>query len=188
MVKIYVIIGSTRQERFGERAAKWVFSQLKKRKEVDSELIDLRDWPLPFFDEPQSPMSSGGKYVLPLALKWANKIDKADGFVIITPEYNHGYPAVLKNALDYVYRQWFKKPVAFFSYGASAGGARAVEQLKQVVLELQMIPVPTSVNITYFWNYLDSSGNLKTDKFLKNTNEMLDELIEWAKNLKSKRK
>lgn len=169
MTKIQIILGSTRQQRAGEVIAKWVFEQAKKRKEFDVEFIDLRDWPLPFFDEPQSPSTSGGVYTLELAKKWAKKVDEADGYIIVTPEYNHGYSAVLKNALDYVYKEWNNKPVAFIGYGASAGGGRAVEQLRQVVNELHMVAIRDSVLIPAFWEVfrdgklIDESYNQKLE-------------------------
>src|SRR5579859_7915590 len=141
MVKIQVIIGSTRKGRFSEKPAHWIFDELKKRQDVDAELIDLRDWPLPFFDESISPSQNKGTYENALAAKWAKKIEEADGFIIVTPEYNHGYSAVLKNALDYVYKEWNKKPVGFVSYGGISGGTRAVQQLRQVAIELQMVPI-----------------------------------------------
>ncbi|MGD0328096.1 MAG: NAD(P)H-dependent oxidoreductase [Minisyncoccia bacterium] len=145
-LKIYVIIGSTRQNRFSEKPARYLYEELKKKKDIQAELIDLRDWPLPFFDEPMGPSMLKGNYSHELAKKWAAKVGEADGYIIVTPEYNHGYPAVLKNALDWVYTEWNKKPVGFVSYG-SVGGARSVEQLRQVVVELQMVPIRNAIHI-----------------------------------------
>ena len=186
MIKIQVIIGSTRQNRFGEKPAKWIFNKLKENKEVEAELIDLRDWPLPFFDEPMSPMMSKGKYTNPLATKWADKIGEADAYILVTPEYNHAYSAVLKNALDYVYMQWNKKPVAFVAYG-SMGGARAVEQLRGATLALKMVPIYDAVHISAFWNFLDEKGNLKTESFEEAANTMIEQLLWCAKALKTAR-
>ena len=149
MLKVQVIIGTTRQNRFSEKAAHWIFEEAKKKEGIEVELIDLRDYPLPFFDEPVSPSMlemMKHKYANEVVRKWTQKVAEADGYIIVTGEYNHGYPAVLKNALDYVFKQWNKKAVGFVSYG-SAGGARTVEQLRQVVIELQMIPIRNAIHI-----------------------------------------
>jgi len=148
MVKIQVIIGTTRENRFSEKPAHYIFEELKKKEGVEAELIDLRDWPLPFFDEPISPAFNNGTYKNELATKWAQKIAEADGYIIVTGEYNHGYPAVLKNALDYVYKEWNKKAVGFVSYG-TAGGARSVEQLRAVAIELQLVPIRPAIHIPF---------------------------------------
>ncbi|KKW12939.1 MAG: NADPH-dependent FMN reductase [Candidatus Gottesmanbacteria bacterium GW2011_GWB1_49_7] len=126
-----------------EKVAPWVLAEAKKHTEAEFELIDLRDWPLPFYNEPTS-VTGLTKYSIPLAEKWSEKIRQGDGFLIVTPEYNHGYSAVLKNALDYLYTEWHRKPVAFVSYGGPVGGSRAVEQLRLVSIELKMVPVRES--------------------------------------------
>ncbi|HEX7042669.1 MAG TPA: NAD(P)H-dependent oxidoreductase [Patescibacteria group bacterium] len=187
MLKIQVIIGSTREGRFGDKPAKWIASYLKEKEDVEVELIDLRDWPLPFFNEPVSPASSDGKYTNELAAKWAEKIGEADGYIIVTPEYNHGYPSVLKNALDYVYKQWNKKPVSFLSYGGMSGGTRAVQQLRQVVIELQLVPIRQSIHIPFFRKQLDESGNLKPDTLISQADPMIEQLMWFANLLKSGR-
>lgn len=174
--KIQIIIGSTRQNRFGDKPAQWILNKLKNRTDIEVELVDLRDWSLPFFDEAISPLMNGGQYTLELAQKWADKVGEASGYIIVTPEYNHGYPAVLKNALDYVYPEWNNKPVAFVSYGG-VGGARVVEQLRQVALGLKMIPIYNAVHIIAFWTLLDQSGNLKTESLEKNADDMIEQLI-----------
>jgi NAD(P)H-dependent FMN reductase len=144
-LNIQVILGSTRQGRFGDKPAHYVLGELQKRADVRAELVDLRDWPLPFFDHPVSPMRA--KITEPAAVaKWTAKVGEADGYVMVTPEYNHGYPAVLKNALDWVYAEWTKKPVGFVGYG-STGGARAIEQLRQVVVELDMVPLREAIHV-----------------------------------------
>ena len=142
---IHIILGSTRQGRFGDRVASWFMAHADARADMSAELVDLRDWPLPFFDQPVPPMM--GSYNDPLQQAWAAKVAEADGYVIVTPEYNHGYPAVLKNALDHLYAEWNGKPVGFVGYGGSGGGIRAVEQLRQVVIELAMVPIRSQVAI-----------------------------------------
>ena len=143
---IHVIIGSTRHNRFSEKPAGYIFDELKKKEGVHAELIDLRDWPLPFYDEPVSPASNKGNYSNELGKKWASKVGEADGYIMVTPEYNHGYSAVLKNALDWVFPEWNGKPAGFVGYG-NAGGARAIEQLRQVVIELDMVPIRSAIHI-----------------------------------------
>jgi NAD(P)H-dependent FMN reductase len=185
-MKIKVILGSTRQNRFGEQPAQWIYKELQKRKGITAELIDLRDWPLPFFDEPVSPLYNNGVYVNELAPLWAKKIGEADGYIMVTPEYNHGYSAVLKNAIDYLYKEWNNKPVAFVGYG-SVGGARSIEQLRNVAVELQMTPVRQAVHIVEQWNHLDEKGNFISEPFTKTANLMLDQLTWWTKALKAAR-
>lgn len=145
-IKLKVILGSTRQGRFGEKPARWIHDEASALPDVEVELLDLRDYPLPHFDEPSSPMWKQGKYDNQLVQRWADRIADGDAFVIVSPEYNHGYPGVLKDALDYIYPEWGRKPVSFVSYG-NAGGARVVEQLRQVVIELQMWPMRSALHI-----------------------------------------
>lgn len=197
-IKIQVIIGSTREKRFGERPAQYVFDELKKETGVEVELIDLRDWPLPFFDEPASPYMAKGVWVNPLGKKWAEKVAEADAYIIVTPEYNHGYPAVLKNALDWVFYEWKHKPVGFVSYGV-VSGVRAVEQLRQVVNELEMHPIRTSLLIPTDMFFSAMMGNAPADnaEFFKPLREgmsgdrvkiFFDELINLARVLKAPQK
>ncbi|MEK7595347.1 MAG: NAD(P)H-dependent oxidoreductase [Patescibacteria group bacterium] len=185
-LKIKVILGSTRQGRFGEKPAKWIYQKAKNDESLDVELLDLKDFPLPFFDEPVSPSMIKEPYKHPVVAKFTQKIAEADSFIIVTPEYNHGYSAVLKNALDYVYNEWNNKPLAFVSYGA-LGGARAVEQLRQVAVELQMAPIRAAVHISAFWTLLDTQGNLKTESLEESGKNMLAQLIWWTKALKDAR-
>jgi NAD(P)H-dependent FMN reductase len=145
--KILVILGSTREGRYGDKPADWITGQLAADPRFDPELVDLRDWPLPMFDQPRSPTRvTDGNYGNELANRWGPKVASADGYVIIAAEYNHGYTAALKNALDWVYREWNRKPVTFVGYG-NAGGARAIEQLRQVAIELEMAPIRRAVHL-----------------------------------------
>lgn len=145
-IKIQVIIGSTRQGRFSEKPAQWIFEEAKKLEDVEVELLDLRDYEMPFFDSPMPPSMAKGQYSNEIVKKWAEKVNDGDAFIIVSPEYNHGYSAVLKNALDVIYPEWHRKPVGFVSYG-SAMGARSVEQLRQVAVELQMAPIRHAIHI-----------------------------------------
>jgi NAD(P)H-dependent FMN reductase len=143
---IQIILGSTRPARFSEKAGRWVHERLSAREDMTAELVDLRDYPLPFFEEDVSPVRTGRDYPRPELERWGSKVDEADGFVFVTPEYNHGYSAVLKNAIDSVFPEWNRKPVAFVGWG-NAGGARAVEQLRQVAVEVEMAPLRHAVHI-----------------------------------------
>ncbi len=148
-LKIQIIVGTTRQNRFSEKAASYILQEAEKLKEIEVELVDLRDYPLPFYDEPVSPSMfemAKHEYKNEVAKKWTKKIAEADGFIIIAAEYNHGYSAVLKNALDYVFKEWNRKAVGFVGYG-NAGGARAIEQLREVAIELQLVPIRNAIHI-----------------------------------------
>ena len=155
-IKIKIILGSTRQGRFGERPAKWLIGEFKTRKDVEVELLDLKDYPMPFFDSRMPPSMLDKKYSNEIVQRWSNKINEADAFIMISPEYNHGYSAVLKNALDWLSPEWHKKAVGFVSYG-SAGGARAIEQLREVAVELRLAPITKSIHIP--WEFIMKAMN-----------------------------
>lgn len=184
MLKIKVIIGSTRPDRFGDKPAAWIAEEAKK-KGMNVEVLDLRDYPLPFFNEKLPTGALNGNYSVEIAKKWAQKIKEADGFIITVAEYNHGYTAVLKNAIDYAYSEWFKKPVGFVSYGVM-GGISAYDQLKQVANQLQMMVVP-GVPIPDNRNALDAEGKIDAKKFEGREENMLNQLIWWGNALKEAR-
>ncbi|WP_327256528.1 NADPH-dependent FMN reductase [Streptomyces sp. NBC_01244] len=177
MLKIGIILGSTRPNRNGEQVARWVLDIASRRTDAEFELLDLRDYPLPHLDEPMPP--SLGQYQNEHTRQWAAKIASFDGFVIVTPEYNHGIPGVLKNALDFLYAEWNNKAVGYVSYGG-VGGVRAVEQLRLVAGELQMADVRQQVAlslITEFENYqVFKPGGYN----LPALNTMLDQVIAWT--------
>lgn len=116
LLKIKIILGSTRHNRFGDKPANWIYEETKKKSGVLAELLDLRDYPMPFFDEPMGPAMLKENYSHESVKKWAAKIKESDAFIVVTPEYNHGYPAVLKNAIDSIFPEWNDKPVGFVSY------------------------------------------------------------------------
>ena len=147
MMRTSVIVGSTRQGRFSEKPAQWILQQLHNREGIEGRLLDLRDFPMPFFDQPTPPAMPGRPpYEHEVVKKWTAQIGASDGFVFVTPEYNYGPSAVLKNAIDWVYPEWNRKAAAFVSYG-SAMGARAVQQLRETAIEIQMAPIRSSVHI-----------------------------------------
>src|ERR1044071_8817058 len=174
-LKIKIIVGSTRANRFSEKPSQWIYELAKQRADLDVELLDLRDYALPFFEEAFPPGYAKDNYDNPLVIKWREKIREADGFILVTPEYNHGYPAVLKNALDYVYSPWGRKAAAFVSWGG-AGGTRGVEQLRLVTIELNMAPTRFAVHIPNFWSLLDKNGKLDFTQFQKAGGDLLDQL------------
>lgn len=187
-MKIQIILGSTRQNRLGDKVAHWVLEHAQKDTDITYELIDLRDWPLPFYDEDTGASQLNGNYSHPEGKKWADTVAEADGYIFVTPEYNHGYSAVLKNALDYAYAEWIRKPGAFVSYGAAAGGSRAVEQLRQVIVELQMVPTRFGVHIVNIWSSFNDKGEFQSNEMYdKQLDTLLKDLSWWTQSLKKAR-
>src|SRR5437879_9274189 len=147
MTTISVIVGSTRQGRFCEKPAQWILQHLQRRDGIEARLLDLRDFPMPFFDQPIPPARPGrAPYEHEVVKRWTAAIAASDGFVFVTPEYNYGTSAVLKNAIDWVYPEWNRKAAAFVSNG-SVMGARSVQQLRETAIEIQMAPIRSSVHI-----------------------------------------
>ena len=187
---IGVVMGSVRPNRFNEKAALWISEILKKRENVVLVTIDPRDFDLPLYHESSSPsMVKDGAYPNPVAQKLAVVIKACDAFVIVAAEYNHSVTGVLKNLLDHVYAEWNNKAVGFAGYG-SVGGARAVEQLRNIAAEVQMASVRTAVHIPAPWSLVDESNTLKAgalDSFVRTAEGMIDQLISWGTALKSAR-
>ena len=190
MTVISVIVGSIRQGRFSEKPAQWILQYLKNRSEIDANLLDLRDFPMPFFDQPVPPAAPGRPpYEHEVVKKWTAEIAWSDGFVIFTPEYNYGPPAVLKNAIDWVYPEWKRKPVAFVSYG-SAAGARSVQQLRETAIELQLAPVRSSVHIpaaTLWAHFQGGDVDAGLAELEAPAKVMIDDLLWWIAALKRAR-
>src|SRR5216684_5753509 len=183
-LKIAIIISTTRAARFGHKPAQWVRDIAAQRHDIDAEIVDLRDFPMPFFDEVAS--NAWAPSQNPVAQSWQKKVAEFDGYVFVTAEYNHGIPAVLKNALDYAYPEWVKKAAGFVGYG-SVGGARAIEQLRLVAAELQLATVRTGVYIqgADFMAVWKEGKELKDITYLQaGAKEMLDQLAWWTKALK----
>ena len=177
MTRIGIILGSTRPNRNGEQVAKWVLDIAARRGDAEYELVDLRDYPLPHLDEPIPP--SMGQYQHDHTKQWATKIASFDGFVIVTPEYNHGTSGVLKNAIDYLYAEWNNKAVGFVSYGG-VGGARAAEHLRLVAGELQMADVRQQVALSLITEFENFSVFKPGDYNLDALNVLLDQVIAWS--------
>jgi NAD(P)H-dependent FMN reductase len=163
---------------------------VKKRKGISAELLDLRDYPMPFFDQPASPAWLPDGFGPEIVRAWTRKIAEADGFIIIAPEYNRGYPAVLKNALDWVYKEWNNKPVGFVAYGG-VGGARSVEQLRLVGIELQLAPVRQAVHLPVdlylALRELETPEAARFAAVQQQADTMIDQVLLWAEAMKGVR-
>ncbi|MGI5153990.1 NADPH-dependent FMN reductase [Microbispora sp. CA-102843] len=179
MIKIGIILGSTRPGRRGEQVATWVYEMATRRTDAEFEVIDLRDHPLPHLDEPTPAPMSSGRYQHEHTRAWADAVAPFDGFVMVTPEYNHSTSGVLKNAIDYLYAEWNNKAVGFVSYGG-VGGARAVEQLRLICGALQMADVTPQVTLsllTEFENYTVFKPGAHSVSAL---DTLLDQVVAWS--------
>src|SRR5258708_18116424 len=190
MTIISVIVGSPRQGRFSEKPAQWILQQLQKHDGIEARLLDLRDFPMPFFDQALTPAMPGrAPYENEVVKRWTAEIATSDGFVFVTPEYNYGPSAVLRNAIDWVYPEWNRKAAGFVSYG-SVGGARGVQQLRESLVEVQMascrsavyIPVPTL--LAHYQGVDVSKGLAEVDR---PANALIDDLLWWTAALKAAR-
>ena len=191
MTTISVIVGSMRQGRFSEKPAQWILQHLQKRDGIEARLLDLRDFPMPFFDQPMPPAMPGrAPYEHETVKRWTAAIAASDGFVFVTPEYNYGTSAVLKNAIDWVYPEWNRKAAAFVSYGSVLDAARA-QQLRETMIEVQIAPVRSSVHIPVATLWAHFQGG-DVDKGLaeleKQARTMIDDLLWWTAALKAARK
>lgn len=181
MVKIGIITGSTRPGRNNEAVSKWVYDLLKDKKEAEVELVDIADYNLPLLDEVYP--ASMGQYQNEHTKKWASKIDSLDGFIFVTPEYNHGTSAALKNAIDFIYAEWNNKSAGFVSYG-SAMGTRAVEHLRLIAAELQMADVRQQVMLSLFTDFEDMAKFTPDARHEENIDALFDQVVSWAEALK----
>lgn len=181
-LKIAVILGSTRQNRNGAAVADWVIEKAAARTGADYELVDLRDYPMPLFDAPASPAFVPPQD--PAVQRWAAKIAEFDGYVFVTPEYNHSFSAVLKNALDSIYTEFNNKTAAFVSYG-SFQGARAVEQLRLVASELQLAHVRQQLGFSLFTDFENFSTFAPGPQHDANAETMFTQLEAWTGALKA---
>jgi len=183
MIKIAIIIGSTRPNRVGVSVAKWVYELSKARKDAEFELVDIKDFNLPLLDEPQPAASH--QYSQEHTKVWSAKIDGFDGFIFVTPEYNHSTSAALKNALDFLYTEWNNKAAGFVSYG-SIGGARAADALRPIMAQLQIADVSAQVMLSLFTDF--ENDVLKPNpRHEKSVNTLFDQVIAWSTALKTLR-
>ena len=180
MTTIGIILGSTRPGRNGEQVARWVAEQAAGRSDARFELVDIADFGLPLLDEPYPPAM--GQYQHDHTRRWAAKVAELDGFVIVTPEYNHAAPAALKNALDYLYAEWNNKAVGFVSYG-SAGGVRAVENLRLIAGELQMADVRAQLALSLMTDFEDYSTFRPAEEHAAVLDAVFDQVVAWSSAL-----
>jgi NAD(P)H-dependent FMN reductase len=186
MPKLHVILASTRPGRAGEPIADWFVERAAAHGAFAVELVDLAEVGLPFFDEANHPRLR--RYEHDHTKAWSARIDAADAFVFVTPEYNYGYPATLKNAIDFLHFEWQHKPVGFVSYGGIAAGTRAVQQLKQVVTTLKMLPLFEAVSIPFHTQFIDEEGRVQANDVMTGAAAaMLDELILSEQTLRPRR-
>jgi NAD(P)H-dependent FMN reductase len=180
MTKIGIILGSTRPGRKGEAVARWVHEIAAQRDDAEYELVDLLDYNLPHLDEAMPPTM--GQYSQPHTHAWAAKIASFDGFVMVTPEYNHSTSGALKNAIDFLYAEWDNKAVGFVSYG-SVGGARAVEHLRLIAAELQMADVRAQVALSLYTEFENFSVFKPGDVQRQQVGTVLDQVVSWSNAL-----
>jgi NAD(P)H-dependent FMN reductase len=182
MLKLSVIIASTRPGRVGLPVGKWFLERAKSHGRFEVELLDLKEINLPLLDEPKHPR--GGQYQHAHTQAWSERVKAADAFAIVSPEYNFGTPPALVNALDYLYNEWNYKPAGFVSYGGISGGLRAVQMTKQILTTLKVVPIFEAVTIPFVSNHMTEAGAFQsTESFDKAANAMLDELFRWAEAL-----
>ncbi|MSO70447.1 MAG: NADPH-dependent oxidoreductase [Alphaproteobacteria bacterium] len=189
MLNIALIVGSTRPNRFADKPKDWIVEGAKARTDFTLEVLDLRDFKLPFFEEPLPPAFAKGVFTNPAAKAWGARIATADGFIALTPEYHHAMSAVLKNAFESAYNEWMNKPIAFVGYGG-VGAARAVENGRTVAIELQMAPIQRAVHIGLepFLGVIREGRTLESYDHLNQARTALfDQLMWWAKALKAAR-
>jgi NAD(P)H-dependent FMN reductase len=184
VLRIGIIIGSTRPGRKGEAVARWVYEIAQKRGEAVFELVDIKDFDLPLLDEPMSPMM--GQYTQQHTKDWSAKIASFDAYVFVTPEYNHATSGALKNAIDFLYHEWVNKAAGFVGYGGAAG-TRAVENLRLIMGELQIADVKAQVGISLFTDFENFSVFKPAPQQEQSVNTMLDQVTAWGGALKSLR-
>lgn len=189
MINVALIVGSTRPNRFADIPAKWIVAGAKERDEFKLDVLDLREHTLPFFNEPVAPIYTEGHFSEPSAETWRRSLGQYDAFIATVAEYNHGPTAVLKNAFDSAYYEWIRKPIAFVGYGG-VGGARAIEQLRGTVIELQMTPIKHEVSIAmeaYLGVVQQGKALDDYDHLVQARNAMFDNLVWWGETLKAAR-
>ncbi len=185
--RLMIVVSSTRPSRVGRKVADWVVKRAEAHDGFDVELVDLAELGLPLMDEPNHPRLS--TYTRQHTLDWSGMVDASDAFVFVMAEYNHGFTAPLKNAIDYLLHEWAYKPVGFVSYGGVAGGTRAVQMIKPVCTCVRMVPIVDAVPIPWIAQQLDDDGNFKSsDPLEASAKAMLDELAKMTQVLSAVRR
>ena len=178
MLKVAIVTGSTRPGRNNEAVANWVYSLARERKDAEFELVDIANYKLPLLDEAMPPVF--GQYAHEHTKAWSERIASFDAYVFVTPEYNHSTSGALKNAIDYLYREWNNKVAAFVSYGGYAGGARAIEHLRLIVAEVMVATVRASVLLSLFTDFENFKTFKPNPQHEKELHAMLDQLVAWG--------
>jgi len=177
-----IIIGSTRPGRVGPSVAAWIAERAVEHGGFDVQVTDLAELNLPMLDEPNHPRLKN--YVHQHTKDWSALVEASDAFIFVTPEYNYGFNAPVKNAIDYLHSEWQRKPAGIVSYGGVAAGTRATQMLKQVLTAVKIMPVPESVNIPFVAQYLDEDRRFKSSELIDaSATAMLDEVLAWAEPL-----
>lgn len=184
-LKIAIVTGSTRPGRNNEAVARWVYGLARERKDAEFELVDIAEYNLPLLDEPVPPIF--GQYTYEHTKAWSKKIESFDAYVFVTPEYNHSISGALKNAIDYLYREWNNKAAGFVSYGGHAGGARAVEHLRLIMAEVMVATVRAHVSLSLFTDFENFRAFKPNPGREAEVDAMLDQLIAWGNALKGMR-
>ncbi len=188
-LKLKIILGSIREGRFSEKILPWVRAQVDKHGGFDAEVVDLRDYVMPFFDQAETPASKKAPYANEAVARWTGKIAEADAFLFIMPEYDRSVPGVLKNAIDWVYPEWNLKVAGFVGYG-TVGGARAIEHARMMAVEMQMATVRQAVNVFEHWTLQDEKGDIRPgslDKLERGAATMLEQIAWWGETLRAGR-
>jgi len=185
MLTIAIVTGSTRPGRNNESVANWVYRVAKERKDAEFEPVDIASYNLPLLDEPMPPLFA--QYSHEHTKAWSDKIASFDAYVFVTPEYNHGTSAALKNAIDYLYREWNTKAAGFVSYGGHAGGARAVEQLRLIMAEVMVATVRAQVLLSLFTDFENFKTFQPGPQREKEVHAMIDQVVGWGGALKELR-
>lgn len=184
MIRLAVVTGSTRPGRLNEAVARWVRDIAARRRDIEVDLIDIAEYSLPLLDEPVP--AALGQYTHRHTKRWAATIASFDAFVFVTPEYNHGVSAALKNAIDYLYAEWNDKAAGFVGYGG-AGGVRAVEQLRLIMGNLRIADVTAQVSLSLFTEFENFTSFKPDPRREAEVVELLDQVIAWGGALKSLR-
>lgn len=187
MFQLKIIVCSTREERKGKAVADWFFNKVMgEEKEFEAELLDLKEINLPTLDEPKHPRLH--QYTNEHTKKWSAKINEADAFVFVMPEYNYGMPPAMLNAIDYLFKEWNYKPAALVSYGGISGGVRSAQMSKLVLTTVKVVPLTEAISLPFFEGHIGQDAKFQSDaKIDKAYLMMMSELLKWTKALKSMR-
>ncbi len=186
MINLKIIIASTRPGRKGPILADWILEKARVHSEFNIEVLDLASINLPFFDEPHHPRLQ--QYTHQHTKDWSTRISGADAFILVTPEYNYGFPATIKNAIDFLYHEWRYKPLGFVSYGGISGGTRCVQMLKLTLTALDIVPLTAAVNVPLFTQHIKDDVFTATEQQDKMADGLFAELKNWSYSLSAMRK